>query len=272
MDPVADCKCQVADPCLQCSSGMGHGPMIAVYDPAEGGYFVRAETDEFMCIARHASSGHGYTEGGVCGSPAQKWVGDVPLCGLHWKRLMEDVAQTREEAYDARLARDAELHEQQLRHAEEANRKFIEFEEKRVAAVAMAKSPYSVVYYVRRTSDGAVKIGFTANIRNRMMALRREHGPLQILLVLGGDREEETQAHGKFYRYRIRRTEWFRPARPLLEWICGARDGHEYPGIQPDNVLSMDELAPLVLAAVPIEALRWDEDGDLLWPPAEVAA
>jgi hypothetical protein len=272
VNPVAEGKCQIADPCIQCSSGMGHPPMVSIYDPAEGGYFLQEEAEEFTCIARHDSNGYGYAEGGICGMPTQKWVGDVPLCGVHWKRLMEDVAQTREEAYDARLARDAELHEQQMRHAEELNRKHIELDRKRIAAAAKAKSPYSVVYYIRRESDGAVKIGFTANTRNRMSALRLEHGQLRVLLVLGGGRHEETAAHSLFRRYRIGRTEWFRPVRPLLEWIREAREGHTYPGIQPDDILPMDELGLLVLAAVPSEVLQWDDDGVLQWPPGEAAA
>ena len=254
-------RCHVADPCIRCSSGMGHPPMLAVYSRAAGDY-VEAQGDR--CIARRASGGIGRAEGDVCGKPAESWAGDVPLCRLHFKRLMSWVAA---EA-DGVRERDVALHEQRLRQAEEFNLQQIRLDRERIAAAAEAKSPYSVVYYIRREGDGAIKIGFTASIKNRMMTLRAQHGPLQVLLVHGGDRDEETEAHSRFREYRIGRTEWFRPVRPLLDWVREARAGHTHPSVQPDGILPMSEIARLAEEAPQKAALRWSPAGVLQWPPA----
>jgi hypothetical protein len=267
-NPVADGECQYPG-CIYCSSGIGHAPMVVVYEPANGDY---AEAPEEICIARHASAGRGYSEDDICGSPVGKWAGDVPLCELHFERLMKWFAAEDEATIDRALGARRRLHEQQLRNEEELDRKRHERAIAQVAAMALAKSPYSVVYYVRRASDGAVKIGFSASIENRMAAIRREHGPLEILLVLGGDREEESDAHNKFQKYRIGRTEWFRPVRTLLDWIVEARDGHTYHRVQPDNIIRLNELRRLAAAAVPEEDLQWDDDGILRWPPDAAAA
>lgn len=105
-----------------------------------------------------------------------------------------------------------------------------------------------------------------------MVALRRIHGPLEILLVLGGDREEESAAHSLFRVYQIGRSEWFRPVRPLLDWIIGAREKHTYHRVQPDNILRLNVLRKLAAAAPAEEDLQWDDHTGLLWPPERESA
>lgn len=219
--------------------------MAVVYDPDLGTY---AEAPEDLCIARWASTGTGHIAEDICGLPGTRWAGDLLLCGHHFKRLMRWVAEEDDRSREAVLERQQCLHEQQMRHEEELNRRRMELDRERIAARAMAKSPYSVVYYVRRVSDGMIKIGTTGALAQRMSTLRGQHGPLQVLLVLGGDREEEAEAHRLFDAHRIGRTEWFRPARTLLEWICEARrDAPE--GSNAVEILPLDELRALVQAA-----------------------
>lgn len=269
-NPIADGECQEADPCLYCSSGIGHAPMIAVYDPAAGEYRLHAEEEEQeICIARRQSSGGGWTEGDICGTLATDWAGDIPLCSHHFKRFRAWV--TAED--DLALERDARFHEQRLRQQEELSQQTMRLHLERIAAYAEAKAANSVVYYLRRIADGMIKIGYSASVDNRLSTHKRQQGPIQVLLVLGGDRDEENAAHGKFWEYQIGRTEWFRPVRPLLEWICEAREGHTHPHVQPDDILPIEEVRELALAAVPLEQLRFDnETGRVLWPPAAAAA
>ena len=269
-NPIADGECQMADPCLYCSSGLGHAPMIAVYDPAEGAYRLHAEEEEQeICIARRQSSGGGWTEGDICGTLATGRAGDIPLCSAHNKRFRAWVAAED----DLELERRARFHEQRLRQEEELSQQSVRLALERRGALAEAKAANSVVYYLRRVADGMIKIGHSTAPRSRLNTHRREQGQIQVLLVLSGDRGDETSAHGKFSAYQIGRTEWFRPGRPLLEWICEAREGHSHPRVQPDDILPMEELRALAAAALPPEQLRFDDEtGRALWPPDGVAA
>src|SRR5580698_2906651 len=66
----------------------------------------------------------------------------------------------------------------------------------------------TVVYFVRRSSDGAVKIGFTANLRRRINNLRSSGDILTIEAIMPGGRNEESSEH---FRLRSERVdgEWF---------------------------------------------------------------
>jgi hypothetical protein len=269
-NPVAAGECRMASPCLYCSSGIGHAPMIAVYDATEGEYRLHGEEEEReICIARRQSSGAGWAEGSICGSPATDWAGDIPLCQSHYKRLKTWAAAED----DLALERDARFHEQRLRQAEELSQQAMRLQLERIAAYAEAQAARSVVYYLRRVADGMIKIGFSGSVDDRLGTHKRQQGPIQVLLVLGGGRGEENAAHGEFWQYRIGRTEWFYPVRPLLEWICQARERHTHPEVQPDDIVPMGDLAELALAAVPLERLRFDDHTKrVIWPPDEAAA
>jgi hypothetical protein len=68
----------------------------------------------------------------------------------------------------------------------------------------------SVIYYLQR-GDGAVKIGWTRDLRQRVYQLEREHGPLVLLAWEPGDRVFEQALHVEHRDSRIdRRYEWFR--------------------------------------------------------------
>jgi hypothetical protein len=68
----AQARCKVDDDCVRCLHGMGHPPLIAVFDPAAGTY-VPAESP--TCVA-----GHGYAKGELCGSEAAVAVAGIDLC------------------------------------------------------------------------------------------------------------------------------------------------------------------------------------------------
>jgi Meiotically up-regulated gene 113 len=141
----------------------------------------------------------------MCGEPATERVGDSDLCPYHFGR-----------ALDWFYKRKIELPEQRQREHEESLRRAAEA--RRLAAEAR-----SIVYYLHRPADGLIKIGTSTDHKTRFGDLRREHGPLRLLLAYPGTRAEETAAHGRFYALRVE-GEWFRPELPLLKAVLQMRD------------------------------------------------
>jgi len=76
----------------------------------------------------------------------------------------------------------------------------------------------SVVYYVQRSSDGLIKIGFTTNLTNRLRTLVREFGPLVVLGHHQGHRGIERSMHKRFAADRVE-GEWFTPSDALLAHV-----------------------------------------------------
>ena len=105
------------------------------------------------------------------------------------------------------------------------------------------------VYYVRRISDGMIKIGYSTMIKERLRGLRAEFGELQLLMTHSGGRAEEEAAHEQFAAYRIPRTEWFRPAKPLLCWIGETRQIAKYRETQWRDCLPIGEIEKLIAVA-----------------------
>ena len=194
-------ECKMADPCIPCSSRIGHPPVFAVYDPTEGDY-IPAPVDR--CTARWKSAGDGHGAGDVCGQIAEHQAADLRLCEHHWRRLFGWYDEQR----GIEDARNREL-DARLRASHQAEMS------------SFAAKGSSVVYYVRR-GDGAIKIGTTTQLANRMAALRWQHGPLEILLTHCGDGERERQMHARFARLRLE-GEWFRAELELLMWIANVR-------------------------------------------------
>jgi hypothetical protein len=98
-------------------------------------------------------------------------------------------------------------------------------EDKRETELAVARYQAMVrqareatVYYVQR-SDGLVKIGYTGRLlQYRLSALRREHGPLEVLATHKGGRDAERAQHAHFHHLRVV-GEWFRPEPELLAHV-----------------------------------------------------
>lgn len=111
----------------------------------------------------------------------------IQLCTYHAAKMTE-VKLLQEQR------RAKHRYEQQLRRAREAT-----------------------VYYVQRT-DGLIKIGFSSVPRQRIVNLRREHGPLEVLATHKGGRDAEQVQHRRFDHLRVT-GEWFRPEPDLLAHI-----------------------------------------------------
>lgn len=251
-------RCKLAENCSRCRSGTGHPAFIAVYDPARGEYDVPAGA---VCTARWVSNGNDHSAGELCGAEAVSAVAGVGLCQHHLEQV-ENWAHSR--YAQAGIPKWARMLHQADVNFETALRMSVARRE-RLAAKR------SLVYYMRRVSDGMIKIGHSTQFSGRRSTLRAEHGELQVLLVHSGYLPREHWAHRQFRVYRIGGTEWFRPARPLLEWIYLTRQDDKYAAAQPASALPLDELWKLVEAAPRRKDLRW-VDGKLQWPPDAAAA
>lgn len=86
----------------------------------------------------------------------------------------------------------------------------------------------SVVYYLRRLRDGAIKIGMSRRLGKRIEDLSVLYGQLDLLATEPGARIHETRRHRQFeddrlqepeYTYGFGASEWFRPSQRLLRHI-----------------------------------------------------
>jgi len=71
-----------------------------------------------------------------------------------------------------------------------------------------------VVYFLQR-SDGLIKIGYSGVFRQRLARLVRSHGPVNVLKVISGTKDDERILHARFIKYH-EFGEWFRPSEALL--------------------------------------------------------
>lgn len=218
-----------------------HPPVIAVYDDTRGEY-VFAE-DGGLCAARWASADigpdgnidHGRNE--LCGRREVYQLGDVELCGYHLDRTVRDQRQQKEDEGRERiqlelarerdremwpevklLARERALDKRQRELSLLAER--LDHSRLKLAAEFNKRN---VIYYLRRASDGLIKIGTTRDLPSRMTNLRREHGETRLLLTHDGGYDREDEMHEQFAALRVT-GEWFRPEAPLLDWIVSQRE------------------------------------------------
>lgn len=76
----------------------------------------------------------------------------------------------------------------------------------------------STLYFIRRESDGAIKIGITTDLRRRLADLRRQHGALVPLGTVVGAATREKLAHLLFADSRLD-GEFFQPTVTLQAFI-----------------------------------------------------
>lgn len=238
-------------------------PLVAVYDESAEAW---AETAEPVCVARRTAGPPRAVPGALCGDPAEHRVAGIDLCADHFGNLER---WNVEDARAAGIRRKSLKLRQAALALKAASAHYEQIADEAEARWERLRAERSVVYYLRRTSDGMIKIGTSVNFRSRFNDHCGEHGELQVLLICAGSYAEEGAAHSKFRDYQIGRTEWFRPARPLLDWICRARENIRYRDIQPDNALPMRDLRKLAREAPSKKNLHW-EGGMLKWPPAAV--
>lgn len=219
-----------------------------------------ALAQERACTARWASTNSDHMAGSICGGPATHHAGDVDLCQHHWNRVYEW-------RFWDKPREDIEEKTRALREADKDYRRAV-----RDSAIyrEQVDAERSVVYFIRRVSDDMVKIGTTGSFRQRMNAIRAEHGQLQVLFTRSGGRKLEQQMHARFSEYRIGQTEWFAPVRPLLWWIYEERSRVLYRKSQKADVVRPVDVRRLAEAAPRLRDLTWNA-GRIVWPPAEAA-
>lgn len=76
----------------------------------------------------------------------------------------------------------------------------------------------SVVYFVEREKDKAIKIGYSANLDTRFRSLVSEFTDVRLIGWVAGSMSDEQVYHKKFKHLRIER-EWFLPDKVLMNWI-----------------------------------------------------
>lgn len=250
-------ECKIDDPCLRCARHAPHPPILVVYDEEHGDYELPAER---VCMARWASTNSDHATRSICGAPATHHAGDVGLCQHHWNRV-----------YEWRFwDKPREDIEEKTRALREADREYRQAVRDSAIYREQVDAECSVVYFIRRTSDGMVKIGTTGSFPQRMNAIRAEHGEIQVLFTRSGSRKLEQQMHAKFAEYRIARTEWFMPVRPLLWWIYEERSRILYRKSQKPGVVRPVDVRRLAEAAPRVRDLAW-KGGRVVWPPPEAA-
>lgn len=170
--------------------------VICVWDESAGSYAV---AEGARCAALWKTTTAYHLAESVCGNRAVDWLGDVPLCAHHMRRI-GDAIHRYNVAERERWARAAE----QSRAKRMAN---------------------SVVYFVER--DGFVKIGTTIRLAERLKALSRGDcaidgltpGPVELLATMSGDVSAESELHERFAHLRIG-GEWFLPDDELRAFIA----------------------------------------------------
>jgi Meiotically up-regulated gene 113 len=254
-------ECRVADPCVQCEHGLLHRPVLMAYSPEAGDY---VKMDDRFCTARWERRGESHAADEICGREAAERVGGVDLCAYHLERLTAwgfwEVPRRENEKARAALRESAKNLRREIA-ADEAERERIREQE---------RARYSVVYFIRRLSDGIVKIGTSRSFKDRLNALRAEHGEWQVLLTVSGGHALETEMHRKFDMYRRPRTELFVPANPLLAFIYQQRMHPTYRDSQVDEAISVKEIRKLADAAPADEELQWKR-GRAVWPTVRAA-
>lgn len=141
----------------------------------------------------------------------------IPLCERHFVYIGERFMSERT-VLGARYLR-AGAPEREERQAEVRRRE---------ADRAIALEDQSVVYYVRIGDH--VKIGFSANLRQRLIALRVS--PDAVMATEPGGRTVEAVRHKEFAAERVGRREDFNPSRRLLNHIELIRREHGGPSIK----------------------------------------
>jgi hypothetical protein len=77
-----------------------------------------------------------------------------------------------------------------------------------------------MVYFAQLVESGSIKIGCSDNLEGRLQSLESYYGqPLALLATMPGDRSTERQIHNRFAHLRLGKTEQFRPAAELMQFI-----------------------------------------------------
>lgn len=119
----------------------------------------------------------------------------------------------------------------------------------------------SVVYFVRRESDGLVKIGITKRLRGRMWDLKKMYGDVTLLGTLQGGRLREKLLHLAFADTRVE-GEFFEPTPELLGLIKGYAKPKQTPmkTKRVDQPYSLENVLKSMVWQANLHAGVYDED------------
>jgi hypothetical protein len=107
-----------------------------------------------------------------------------------------------------------------------------------------------LIYFIQGTDGGPVKIGYSANVDDRLRQLEVHYGqPLALLATMPGGPDVEAEIHERFRHLRLkgksnlgRRIEQFRPAADLMAFIGRPL----LVGVNPDAVEILKKRTTLV--------------------------
>lgn len=94
-------------------------------------------------------------------------------------------------------------------------------------------SKQRLIYFVVNRRNGYIKIGYTVDLHQRMIAVRPEvsGAGITVLGVMDGGKDIERGIHLMFANYRVGSTEWFEPVTPITDFVknnCRPHDGKTY--------------------------------------------
>lgn len=99
-----------------------------------------------------------------------------------------------------------------------------------------------VVYFIKRSSDNAIKIGYSGCMKQRWSLLRcTAESELTILAIIDGGKKVESRLHDKFADHRIK-GEWFYPCEELIKYIAALGDDAlslEQACVAPDDLIQI---------------------------------
>ncbi len=111
-----------------------------------------------------------------------------------------------------------------------------------------------MIYFMQSPDGGPVKIGYSGDVEARARQLESHYGkPLAVLATVPGDRAEEAEMHRRFAHLRLGRTEQFRPAPELMDFIGRPL----LVGANPDAVEAIEPLATQVTLKGSPEWSQW---------------
>jgi len=169
------------------------------------------ESDGYTCTALMGDQS-------FCGRPSVPLT-PFPICRRHLIQAHQFVQGLMQESW-ARLDEGAEERVEEARRA------------RRIGLDAQ-----SVVYYLLE-ADGMVKIGYTNNLKDRLIALRLPFD--SVLAVEPGGRPLERERHAQFKHLRQGRWEKFRPAPDLQQHVAAVVERHGPPVLTTGRVEIVD--------------------------------
>lgn len=109
--------------------------------------------------------------------------------------------------------------EKQLKQQEEKQEEKQDFKEKILTKSYTAGHPKGFIYFLQSQTNSQIKIGYTANIHQRIKNLQyQKKDKLELLAAAPGDYDYEAHLHRLFKQHNIE-GEWFNPDPEIFQYI-----------------------------------------------------